>query len=155
LRTEVRNNFEKFSKYPSIYGCGRGSDPTTVGRMEKMRALIANEPRVYREVISDALMRLRPLVEVFCCVEAGDLDREVARLVPHLVICSRLTESVRELCPYWVVLYPEGEDRAEIGGDGSLGIAARLLAGAGMDELLSVVDEAAAALLLVKGKAGL
>ena len=36
-----------------------------------------------------------------------------------------------------------------------MGIAARLLAGAGMDELLSVVDEAAAALLLVKGKAGL
>jgi hypothetical protein len=39
--------------------------------MQKMRALIANEPRVYREVISEALMRLRPLlVEVFCCVEA-------------------------------------------------------------------------------------
>jgi hypothetical protein len=111
--------------------------------MQKMRALIANEPRVYREVVSDALMRLRPLVEVFC-VDAEDLDREVARFGPHLVICSRLTESVRERCPLWVVLYPEGEDRAEIGGDGSLGIAARLLAGgAGMAELLSVVDEAA------------
>jgi hypothetical protein len=66
--------------------------------MEKMRALIANEPRVYREVISDVLMRLRPLIEVFCCVEADDLDREVARLGPHLVICSRLTDSVRERC---------------------------------------------------------
>lgn len=115
-----------------------------------MRTLIANEPRVYREVISEALTRLRPLVEVFC-VETEDLDREVARFGPHLVICSRLTESVRERCPLWVVLYPEGEDRAEIGGDGSLGIAARLLAGAGVAELLSVVDEAAA---LVMGKAG-
>ena len=74
-----------------------------------MRTLIANEPRVYREVISDALMRLRPLiVEVFCCVEADDLDGDVARLGPHLVICSRLTESVRERCPCWVMLYPEG-----------------------------------------------
>ena len=118
-----------------------------------MRALIANEPRVYREVISDALMRLRPFLEVFCCVEAEDLEREVARLGPHLVICSRLTESVRERCPLWMVIYPEGEDRAEIGGDGSLGIAARLLSsGAGMAELLWVVDEAVA---LVKGKAGL
>lgn len=114
-----------------------------------MRALVANEPRVYREVISDALARLRPLVEVFCCVEAEDLDRDVARFGPHLVICSRLTESVRERCPCWVVLYPEGENRAEIGG--SLGIAVRLLAGAGVAELLSVVDEAAA---LLMGKAG-
>jgi hypothetical protein len=38
--------------------------------MHKMRALIANEPRVYREIISEAPMRLRPLVEVFCCMEA-------------------------------------------------------------------------------------
>jgi hypothetical protein len=113
--------------------------------MERMRALIANEPRVYREIISDALTRLRPLVEVFCCVEAENLDREVARFRPHLVICSRLTESVRERCPCWVVLYPEGEDRAEVGG--SLGVAARLLAGDGVAELLSFVDEAAALLV--------
>ncbi len=32
--------------------------------MEKMRALIANELQVYREVIADALKRLRPLLEV-------------------------------------------------------------------------------------------
>jgi hypothetical protein len=112
--------------------------------MERMRALIANEPRVYREMICDALARLRPLIEVFCCEEAEDLDREAARFGPHLVICSRLTEPVREGCPCWVVLYPEGEDRAEIGR--SLGVAARLLAGVGVAELLSVVDEAAALL---------
>lgn len=109
-----------------------------------MRALIANEPRVYREVISDALTRLRPLVEVYCCAEAEDLDREAARFRPHLVICSRLTEHLaREGCPpcCWVVLYPEGENRAEVGG--TLGVAARLLAGVEVDELLSVVDEAA------------
>lgn len=109
-----------------------------------MRALIANEPRVYREMISEALARLRPLIEVLCCAEADELDREAARFRPHLVICSRLTESVREGCPCWVVLYPEGGDRAEVGG--SLGVAARLVVGVGVAELLSVVDEAAALL---------
>ena len=117
--------------------------------MERMRALIANEPRGYREMISDALTRLRPLVEVFCCADAEDLDREAAHFRPHLVICSRLTESVRERCPCWVVLYPEGEDGAEVGG--SLGVAARLLTVVGVAELLSVVDEAAA---LLVGEAG-
>ena len=48
-----------------------------------------------------------------------------------------------------MVLYPEGEDRAEVGG--SLRVAARLLAGVGVAELLSVVDEAAA---LLVGEAG-
>jgi hypothetical protein len=38
--------------------------------MQKMRPLIANEPRVYREVMPETLVRLRPLVEVVCCVEA-------------------------------------------------------------------------------------
>jgi hypothetical protein len=117
--------------------------------MERMRALIANEPRVYREMISGALARLRPPIEVFCCAEAEDLDWEVARFGPHLVICSRLTESVRERYPCWVVLCPEGEDRAEVGG--SLGVAARLVAGVGVAELLSIVDEAA---ILLMGEAG-
>ena len=107
--------------------------------MEKMRALIANEPPVYREVIADALKMLRPLLEVF---RSGpeELDREVERLHPHLVICSRLTASVRGGCPSWVVLYPEGEDWAEIGGGGR---TTTLVAGVQIDDLLSVVDETA------------
>jgi|SRR5215210_1366600 len=119
--------------------------------MPRIRVLIANEPRVYyREAISGVLTGLRPLVEVFCCADAEDLDREAARFRPHLVICSRLTESVRERCPCWVVLYPEGDDRAEVGG--SLGIAARVVTGVGVAELLSIIDEAMA--LLAIGEAG-
>lgn len=118
--------------------------------MERIRVLIANEPRVYREAISGALASLRPLIEVLCCADAEDLDGKAARFGPHLVICSRLTESVREGCPCWVVLYPEGEDRAEVGG--TLGVAARVL-GVGVAELLSVIDEASA--LLPMGEAGL
>ena len=106
--------------------------------MEKMRALVANDPRVYREVIADALKRLRPLVEV-SAAEPEELDREVRRLRPHLVICSRLTAAVaRAGCLVWVVLYPDGEDRAEIGGAGG---RTALLSGVKFEDVLSVVDE--------------
>ena len=105
--------------------------------MEKMRALIANDPRVYREVISDALKRLRPLIEVSAALPE-ELDEAVARVRPHLIICSRLTAAARAACLAWVVLYPEGEDLAEIGAGG---VRTALLTGVGVADLLSVVDE--------------
>lgn len=40
-----------------------------------------------------------------------------------------------------MVLYPDGEDRAEVGGAGVVGGAARLLTGVGVADLLSVMDE--------------
>jgi hypothetical protein len=106
--------------------------------MGKMRALVANDPRVYREVIADALKELRPLIEV-STAEPEELDREVARLRPHLVICSRISAFARAGCLAWVVLYPDGEDRAEIGGAG--GGRTALLSGVGVNDLLSVMDE--------------
>lgn len=105
-----------------------------------MRALVANDPRVYRELIADALLRLRPLVEV-SIAEPEVLDREVERLRPHLVICSRTSAAVQAMCRRWVVLYPDGENRAEVGGAGTGRWAARLLHGVGVADLLSVVDE--------------
>jgi hypothetical protein len=106
--------------------------------MEKMRALVANDPRVYREVISDALKRLSPMIEV-STAEPEDLDQEVARLRPHLVICSRISPAARAGCQAWLVLYPEGKDRAEIGCNG--GEHTALVEGVGVRDLLSVVDE--------------
>lgn len=106
--------------------------------MEKMRTLVANDPRVYREVIVDALKKLRPLIEV-SNADPDELDREVGRLRPHLVICSRISAAARAGCLAWVVLYPNGEDRAEIGG--GAGGGAMLLSGVGVNDLLSVVDE--------------
>lgn len=106
--------------------------------MEKMRTLVANDPRVYREVITDALKRLRPLIEV-SAAEPEELDREVARLRPHLVICSRAGASFAQAgCLAWIVLYPEGKDRAEIGSNGG---RTALLDGVGVNDLLSVVGE--------------
>lgn len=106
--------------------------------MEKMRALVANDPRVYREVIADAFQRMWPLTEV-STAEPEDLDQEVARLRPHLVICSRISAVARVGCLAWVVLYPEGKDVAEIGGNG--GEHTTLLNGVVVKDLLSVVDQ--------------
>jgi hypothetical protein len=81
--------------------------------MEKMRALIANEPRTYREVLVDALRWLRPQAEV-STVEPDDLDAEIGRLRPHLVVCSRVLAAAPAGPLIWVTLYPKGENRAEI-----------------------------------------
>ncbi|CAN5198292.1 hypothetical protein BH24ACT17_BH24ACT17_17670 [soil metagenome] len=35
------------------------------------------------------------------------LDGEVARLVPDLVICSRVTATIKERAANWIELYPE------------------------------------------------
>jgi hypothetical protein len=104
---------------------------------KKMRALIANDPRVYRELIADALLRLRPLVEV-STAEPAELDREVERLRPHLVISNRTNAGVPTGCLTWVVLYPDEEDRAEIGGAGG---HTALVTGIRVADLLSIMDE--------------
>ncbi len=106
--------------------------------MEKMRALVANDPRVYRELISEAFRRMRPLIETSVALPE-ELDEAVGRVRPHLIICSsRLSAAAQAACLVWVVLYPEGKDRAEIG---SGGVSTALLTAVGLDELLSVVDE--------------
>src|SRR3712207_3421815 len=80
--------------------------------MQKMHVLVANEPCAYREAITGVLRDLRPHIEVDA-VEPEALDCEVARLRPHLVVCSRITVALQALLG-WVMLYPDGENRAEI-----------------------------------------
>ena len=75
--------------------------------MPKPRVLLANELCSYREVMAATIGCLRPDVEVFT-VEPEDLDGEVVRLAPDLVLCSWLTPMVAGL-PNWVVLYPGHE----------------------------------------------
>ncbi len=77
----------------------------------KMRILVANEPCVYREVLAASFQALRPEFEVIEA-EPGDLDGEIERLDPHLVVCSELTEAVRSRPLAWVQLYPDGTDNS-------------------------------------------
>jgi len=101
-----------------------------------MRALIANEPVMYREVISATLQELRPNVEVFTA-EPEDLEKECLRLLPQLVICSRPTKRVQADVSVWVELYPEGASHAVVR---SLDGSRRTLSSMDFQTLLSILD---------------
>ena len=62
--------------------------------MGARRILVANELTSYRQTIAIVFRELHPNVEVLE-VHPETLDREVARLGPDLVICSRVTAVVR------------------------------------------------------------
>lgn len=66
--------------------------------------LVADELTSYRESIAAVLRARLPDVEVFEATSA-DLNREVLRVRPELVICSRVTSLVKERVPNWVELY--------------------------------------------------
>ena len=72
--------------------------------MNCSRVLVACQMRSYREAIAAAFRVLRPDIEVFEAEE--DLDREVGRLDPDLVVCSQLTARVEARASNWVELYP-------------------------------------------------
>ena len=72
--------------------------------MDKLRVLMTNEPRSYRETIALALEAARPRADVVVA-DPGALDPEVRRLAPPLVICSQTTALVEAEVPVWVELY--------------------------------------------------
>ena len=74
--------------------------------MGARRILVANEFTSYRQSLAIAIRDLHPHVEVFES-ESWDMDREVARLGPDLVICSRVTHTVKLMVANWVELYPD------------------------------------------------
>jgi hypothetical protein len=91
---------------------------------------------MYREVISAALRELRPGIEVFTA-DPENLEGEFLRLMPQLVVCSRLTKRVEREAPVWIELYPEGASHAVVGNpDGSR----TLLPGMDFDTLLAILD---------------
>lgn len=76
-------------------------------RMKAIRhVLVANELASYRESIAAVFRISLPCLEVFEAVSA-DLNREVLRLRPELVICSRVTSLVEDRVPNWIELHPE------------------------------------------------
>lgn len=105
--------------------------------LEKLRVLVANEPCTYREAISTAFGAIRPQAEV-SLADPEDVDREVERLSPHLVLCSRTTDALLAASLTWMVLYPGGEDQLVIGRQGE---EPEAMTGACFDALLEVLDE--------------
>lgn len=104
--------------------------------MNSARVLVACELRSYREAIAAAFRVLRPSVEVFE-VEEEDLDREVGRLDPDLVVCSRLTARVENHAPNWVELYPGCGPRSVVSVRGERSTIEEIQ----LSDLLSVVDK--------------
>jgi hypothetical protein len=84
-----------------------------IGYMEKMRVLVANDPCLYREAITDALRELRP----------------------HLVVCSQISAAVHALLA-WIMLYPDGENRAVINTAGEQVTVNEV----GFGDILSIID---------------
>ena len=77
----------------------------------KMRVVVANEPRAYREVTAEVLTQLRPEVE-FELTDPDGLAEAVTRLHPDMVVCDHATPAVREGVPVWLELYPGGDARS-------------------------------------------
>lgn len=101
------------------------------------RVLMANEPRAYREGIAAVISQLRPAVEVET-VEPVALDDAIKRYVPDMVICSKVTETLKGRVRVWVELYPENgaTSVASVGGRRMEYTEIQL------PDLLSIVDQA-------------
>ncbi|HZY57177.1 MAG TPA: hypothetical protein VFE09_05200 [Rubrobacteraceae bacterium] len=101
-----------------------------------MRVLVSIAPRSYREALARALRQERPHAEVKPA-DPNDLDQEVGRFEPHLVVCNGVTLKVRETARSWVhILYEDSLDaRISVGGRESK------MEDIGVDDLLTIIDE--------------
>jgi hypothetical protein len=99
--------------------------------------LVANEPLVYRDVLSSQLPRLRPGLTVLR-VDPADLDEAVAQLRPRLVICNEVTDRIRQFATAALVLDPKSPDRAVLTVDGQH----QMLLNPQLTDLLAAVDTA-------------
>jgi hypothetical protein len=72
-------------------------------RDDRTKILVAVELRAYRTAIGRAIQVLRPHLEV-TVDEPDELQTEVARLEPALVICSQPKPATSDGGPAWVEL---------------------------------------------------
>jgi hypothetical protein len=105
--------------------------------MNGTRVLVALELQSYRQALAAAFRELRPDIEVFEA-EKKDLDREVERLGPDLVVCSRLTARVEDHAPSWVELYPNHGARSVVSVLGERSTLEEMQ----LSDLLSIIDRA-------------
>ncbi len=105
-----------------------------------MRLLLANEPQSYRQVIAGAVRMLRPDIDVAFSVLPEDIDSEVLRLLPDMIVCSRLTPVVESSSSAWVLLYPNGVRMVVI----SVGGERETTDDLDLEGLLAVVDRTVA-----------
>lgn len=104
----------------------------------EMRVLISYEEshRAYSNAVEGVIRGLRPSVEV-AAVRPRELESEVERFDPHLVVCSRPNVVDPGRRAAWFRLSPEPDEPSEICLDGQ-----RLERNnPGLDDLLEAIDE--------------
>ena len=84
------------------------SAPRRTRKGSKVRILVANEPRSYRETFTRVIQMLRPHIETIA-VNPDALDSEALRLRPDLVVCGRVTPTVETVARCWMELRVEEE----------------------------------------------
>lgn len=97
--------------------------------------LVANELASYRQSIAAVLRTSLPCTDVFEAPSV-DLNREILRLRPDLVICSRVTSLVEDRVRNWIELYPECRPFSTFCLDGERSEREQV----DLSDLLSVVD---------------
>ena len=100
-----------------------------------MLVLLANEPRAYRESIAEVFRQLRPNAEVITA-EPEELEARISGLAPDVVICSEVTDVVRERVPFWVELYPDYGARSVLSVQGRCTTIEEIR----LSDLLSIID---------------
>jgi hypothetical protein len=103
--------------------------------MSQLRILLANEPRAYREALAAVCRILRPDTEV-CAVCSEELCDTVRSFCPHLVVCSRVTDSVEEWSLAWIELYPDYGHTSRVSLDGRRST----VEGIQLDDILHILD---------------
>jgi hypothetical protein len=101
-----------------------------------MRILVGNEPFSYRHVQAETFRVLRPDAEIVL-VEPLGVDQAVATFAPHVVLCSTLSEVIRNRALAWVLLYPDGADMGVV----SIAGKEQTIHQIDFDDLLAVIDE--------------
>ena len=99
--------------------------------------LVANDPPLYRDLLGSQLPRLCPGLTVLL-VDPTDLDDALARLRPQLVLCSELTDAVRQFATTALVLDPDGTHCAVLTVEGQQ----QMMLNPRLTDLLAAVDAA-------------
>lgn len=75
--------------------------------------MVANEPRLYRELTAWSVRTLRPDLHVVERPPAG-LARTISEFQPHIVVSGHVPTTVAGPLRAWITLYPQGESVAVV-----------------------------------------
>jgi hypothetical protein len=104
-----------------------------------VRVLVALELRTYRQAIASALQYSRPRAAISIS-DPEDLDSEMERVEPHVVICSQSTQPVRDGALCWVKMLIVGEELRAI--VSVKGLASTIVPNIQLAELEALIDRA-------------